>query len=107
MVDGLDVNNKLNYLKIMPEEKFSESIIQAVWNKGEIVSNFDPSEYRKDKCGALIVRSEYGDRDSKNGWEIDHIDPNGSDNLDNLQPLQWENNVAKSDSGSLKCVVSS
>lgn len=91
----------------MLEEKFSEDTIQAVWNKGQVVSNYDPSKYRKDRCGALIIRSEHGDRDSKNGWEIDHIDPDGSDNLDNLQPLQWENNVAKSDSGSLKCVVTS
>jgi len=91
----------------MLEEKFSEETIQVVWNKGRIVSGYDPSKYRKDICSALIARSRYGDRNSKNGWEIDHIDPNGSDNLDNLQPLQWENNVAKSDSGRLKCVVTS
>jgi len=83
---------------------FTKETIDAVWRKGRIVPGNDPNVTRKDACGAWIRRIEYGNRQSQYGWEIDHIDPNGSDALSNLQPLQWENNVDKSD-GHLKCNV--
>ncbi|HIP78015.1 MAG TPA: HNH endonuclease, partial [Kiloniellaceae bacterium] len=44
--------------------------------------------------------ADHGDHQSKFGWEIDHIRPvskGGSDRLDNLQPLYWENNRRKGD----------
>ena len=83
----------------MFEKKFDDETVKAVWSKGKEIPGYDSSVWRKDsECNAWIKRGEYGNRDSKYGWEIDHINPNGSDNLLNLQPLQWENNVAKSDS---------
>ncbi len=81
---------------------WSQEMIQAVWEKGQEESNNDPSMWRKDQCGAWIQWSKYGNRDSGYGWEIDHISPGGSDNLPNLRPLQWQNNVDKGD-GRLKC----
>lgn len=82
-----------------------ETEIQAVWEKAQPVKNTDPAESRrKDACGAWISRNLYGDHDSPYGWEINHIDPAGSDDISNLQPMQWENNVDKSD-GNLKCIV--
>ena len=86
---------------------FSEQDIQAVWEKGETIPTYDSNKWRKDKCGAWMTRSEYGNRDSDYGWEIDHITPKedgGTDKIDNLRPLQWENNASKS-SGRLVCVV--
>lgn len=88
---------------------FDDASVNAVWNKGKIVSGYDPQTWRKDACDAWINRAAYGDTTSKYGWEIDHIVPvarGGSDQLSNLQPLQWENNRAKSD-GPLACTVRS
>lgn len=78
-----------------------------VWEKGKSTS--DSSKWRKDVCDALIRYVHYGDRESIYGWEVDHIDPDKGDQIDNLRPLQWENNVAKSNAkgGSWNCVVKS
>ena len=77
-----------------------------VWNKAQKVEGQDPNKWRKDVCNAWIGWIQFGNRDSQYGWEMDHIDPNGGDDTSNLQPLQWQNNVAKSD-GRLVCVVTS
>lgn len=83
---------------------WTDEEIQEVWEKGTTVKNYDKDKYRKDQCGAWIKRVEYGNRKSSYGWEIDHISPGGSDSISNLRPLQWENNVDKSD-GRLKCNI--
>ena len=77
---------------------------RAVWNKGrKIVQNgkeYDSKIWRWDICGSIMKYSDHGNTNSDNGWEIDHIKPSaksGSNNLDNLQPLQWENNRRKGD----------
>ena len=80
---------------------FSETTVQAVWNKGKPINGRDSANYRLDACNAVMSRTEYGNTKSSVGWEIDHIKPvskGGSDDLSNLQPLQWENNRHKSDS---------
>jgi hypothetical protein len=86
---------------------FPEATIQRVWEKGRVVPNNDPRFWRKDECGAWISISQYGNRGSQYGWEIDHIRPvanGGNDDLSNLRPLQWENNAAKQD-GRLVCAI--
>lgn len=85
---------------------FSDEDLKKIWARGKSVEGFNSLKYRQDACGAWMEYSKYGDRDSTYGWEVDHIDPNGGNFLSNLRPLQWENNVAKSD-GKLKCVVTS
>lgn len=83
--------------------------IQSVWEKGEKVNGYDADKYRKDQCGAWMTRTEYGNRDSMYGWEIDHITPEsdgGGDELSNLRPLQHENNSSRQD-GRLTCPITS
>lgn len=84
---------------------FDHETKSQIWHKATEVRSYDPNRWRKDACGAWIGWTEYGDRDSDYGWEIDHIDPNGGDDLSNLRPLQWKNNVATSDSGVLTRAV--
>lgn len=88
---------------------FTEEIIDKVWEKAQKFNLITPEDYRKDQCSAWIKKSEYGNRNSEFGWEIDHITPQskgGGDELSNLRPLHWKNNMSKSD-GRLVCVITS
>ncbi len=80
---------------------FDQATIELVWRKGQPIPDYNPNEIRKDLCGAWIKRDNYGNTNSQWGWEIDHNHPvskSGSDDLGNLQPLQWQNNRHKGDS---------
>ena len=79
---------------------FNDSQVVAVWNKGRPVEGFDPRIWRYDCLGNPIKFSEHGNTNSEHGWEIDHIKPvarDGTDDLLNLQPLQWHANRTKGD----------
>lgn len=83
----------------------NEELILEVWNKGIIDERYPSDLVRKDACGAYIKFDKFGDRDSIFGWEIDHIYPASLlqervpqaliDNIQNLRPLNWKNNLSK------------
>ena len=78
----------------------TEENINSAWERATKVDNFDSNQFRKDACGAWIIRSHYGQRDSVYGWEVDHVYPQsmgGGDDMENLRAMQWENNMSKGD----------
>jgi len=79
---------------------FAQTTVGAVWRKGREIPKYDPNVWRYDIFGKPMKFSDYGNTDSEHGWEVDHIKPvakGGTDDLSNLQPLQWENNRRKGD----------
>jgi 5-methylcytosine-specific restriction endonuclease McrA len=73
--------------------------IAQVWDKGEQIRGKDPDLYRRDAFGNEIYKPSFGKQGAKS-WEVDHIKPvakGGSDNLQNLQPLQTDANREKGD----------
>lgn len=85
-------------------DRYSDGDLDRIWNNATKDSNTnDVKGFRKDACGAWIKRSDYGSRSTRTnyGWEVDHIKPKslgGTDDISNLRPLHWMNNVAKNNS---------
>jgi hypothetical protein len=80
-------------------DSFSDAVVEAVWSKGHPEPPHPLTAHRRDFCGASMQRFSYG-TETVSGWEIDHIKPvsaGGTDDLENLQPLQWGNNRHKAD----------
>jgi hypothetical protein len=74
---------------------------RTAWNRASPIDRFDANLWRRDRFGSAIKWTDYGDRSSDYGWEIDHRVPTSLGGLNlasNLEALHWRNNVAKSDS---------
>ena len=86
--------------------RYSDDLLNELWEKANPVDGYDSTLVRKDPCGAWIQRDKYNDRDSDFGWEVDHVDPQALlkekgadldeiDNMANLRAFNWHNNVSK------------
>jgi hypothetical protein len=78
---------------------FERKIIDRVWEKAYKTNGLNGTTTTSDVYGNIIKYDEYGQH-TPNGWEIDHSKPvseNGTDHINNLQPLQWQENRTKSD----------
>ncbi len=76
-------------------ESFDKATIDAVWEKAQ--KDFGFFFFRRDVMGSAIAKHDYGKK-NQYGWEIDHRKPvsdGGTDDLENLQPLHWENCLPK------------
>ncbi|WP_446786593.1 hypothetical protein [Macellibacteroides fermentans] len=74
---------------------FTPENVDKVWEKGIVVEDQNNQEFRKDIIGAWIGRRFYNNKKSQYGWVIGYIrsiEDGGSNHVDNLIPLQWENN---------------
>jgi len=79
------------------EKVFESDLVFAVWNKGKIIPQHDPIDYRLDYSGNLIQYTRYKTQKDF-GWEIGFIIPpeNGGDfALSNLIPIEWQNKRRK------------
>lgn len=73
----------------------SETLKIIAWRNARAVLGRDPTQVRQDAYGWYIVWSEYGNRNSDYGWEIDHVVPTalgGLNSAANVRALHWKNN---------------
>ena len=70
---------------------YNDDIIRAVWEKGRGIPDQDQTDWRRDQCGAWMHRTHYNNAESEFGWKILNVVAGGGDELDNLQPFQWNN----------------
>lgn len=86
--------------------EYTEEQKRAFWEWTNVVDGEDPNEVRRDASGAIIHYSDYKNRNSDYGWEIDHIYPKARleeagvpeeliYDSRNLRPMNWKNNVSK------------
>jgi hypothetical protein len=83
---------------------YSEEIIQKIWEKGRATPDQDSTLWRKDQCGAWMMREVYEQEHSEYGWKVRSILPGDSGAIKHLRPFHREN-VFNGASRKLQCQV--
>ena len=71
-----------------------EDLKRAAWARTSPVSSANAWDIRKDCLGNLVRYTDFGNRHSPFGWELDYM---GSVSPDNLQALNWKAVAARSE----------
>lgn len=69
-----------------------EDLKRAAWARTSPVSSANAWDIRKDCLGNLVRYTDFGNRHSPFGWELDYI---GSNDPANLQAINWKANAAR------------
>lgn len=79
-----------------------EDLKRAAWARTSPVSSANAWEFRRDCLGNMVRYTDFGNRKSPFGWELDYM---GSREPDNLQALNWKAVAARSESVAPKLVA--
>ena len=71
-----------------------EDLKRAAWGRTSAVSSANAWDIRKDCLGNLVRYTDFGNRHSPFGWELDYM---GSHAPENLQALNWKAVAARSE----------
>lgn len=71
--------------------EYSDEMVERIWEKGRAIPDKDPTEWRKDECGAWISHDQYGSQRSEFGWKIENISLGEPVDPDHLRPFQRDN----------------
>jgi hypothetical protein len=62
-----------------------------IWQMGRAMPDRDPTEWRKDECGAWMFYEHFGSEDSEFGWKIVNVVAGSPDLAENLRPFHRDN----------------
>jgi hypothetical protein len=71
-----------------------EDLKRAAWARTSPVSSANAWDIRKDCLGNLVRYTDFGNRHSPFGWELDYM---GSVSPENLQAMNWKAVAARSE----------
>ena len=71
-----------------------EDLKRAAWARTSPVSSANAWDIRKDCLGNLVRYTDFANRHSPFGWELEYM---GSQEPDNLQALHWKAVAARSE----------